>query len=317
MECLVGGGRSHVPPDGGAMLTLLRLPYYRSRHARIPAVHLVGSLCSRLRCAQFPRLFSRRRLRVVSFMRTCSRNSDSAEELSSAECFTIFDIPNVFGERIPNLAPITFSIVGYEFERGLTAFRESYRSSLFALERKSDDLKTALLDYQTALANGGEWIGEHDDDGFVVWDKEQTLKMDSEVVVNGAVELRKAYVVAVYHHWERSARKLTDYIGRDSAILETKAVEKGLAIGPDFQRVKTLANTLKHNSEARGLKLFEIWPEVFRLKFHPRDKTDWYTAITLSDRHMEAVFDAVTASGPKAMEHSTARLEALMAKFEV
>jgi hypothetical protein len=32
---------------------------------------------------------------------------------------------------------------------------------------------------------------------------------------------------------------------------------------------------------------------------------------------MEAVFDAVTASGPKAMEHSTARLEALMAKFEV
>jgi hypothetical protein len=73
-----------------------------------------------------------------------------------------------------------------------------------------------------------------------------------------------------------SARKLTDYSGRDSSILETKAVEKGLEIEPDFQRVKTLANTLKHNSEARGLKLFDIWPEVFRLKFHPRDKTDWY-----------------------------------------
>ena len=60
--------------------------------------------------------------------------------------------------------------------------------------------------YQQNLEQGGKWIGESDDDGLVIWDQSQILDYEIDVVTEAAQDLRKAFALALYHHWERSAR---------------------------------------------------------------------------------------------------------------
>ncbi len=205
------------------------------------------------------------------------------------------------------MVPINFNMVGYDFSRGVRILKEGYASAILALEQKADMLGTQLLEYREHLAHGGAPDEERDEEGFLLWDRERLLEMDIEVCSAGLGEVRKAFVMALYHHWERAVRKDTGYNKPYHDGLLKAAAAAQIPVQPDLEKVRHLVNTLKHNNEDRGLQLLEHWPEVFYSDFSHHANTDWYQSIELTDDHVHQTLSIIAASGPEAM-----RLEELL-----
>jgi hypothetical protein len=129
------------------------------------------------------------------------------------------------------------------------------------------------------------------------------------------MELRKAFAIAAYHHWERSVQlwivPTNEIAARDSFDARRKrhargyediskaASEIGYPADVELPRVAALANTLKHNSKAYGARLLKLWPDILPSQFqNSTNPTDWASAIQLSDEHLNEIFNIVSRSGP-------------------
>src|SRR3546814_2456369 len=77
-------------------------------------------------------------------------------------------------------------------------------------------------------------------------------------------DLRKAYAVAIYHHWERSALQWTNRKNEKHDDLARRVLAMGYPIDPHLHVVRDLANLLKHDNDRWGLKLHGSWPDVDR-----------------------------------------------------
>jgi hypothetical protein len=202
------------------------------------------------------------------------------------------------------MAPIPFSIPGYRFEKGLQVFKDSFDSAMAGVLRKNQSIQTELMEYKHSLENGGKWIGDRDDDGNFLWDRETLLEMDLEESAEAVVELRKAFMLAIYHYWERTIRMYCHTEDFGHPTLVARAKEHGIAIAQDLRRMHLLANVLKHNNSKWGNQLVQSWPDVFRTWFQPNDRTDWYTAVALTDSHVNDAFEAILNSGPRSKRNS-------------
>lgn len=198
------------------------------------------------------------------------------------------------------MVQFNFNLAGLSFQRGVSIMAKSFASAIVALRADIDNAKDEAFGYQQSLEQGGEWIGETDDDGVIIWDQTRVLEYEVEVVSEAAQELRKAFVLALYHHWERSARGWTkaDNWTHEQLVEGTK--KRGYPVDPRLAAVRDLVNTLKHNKDRWGRELLQSWPSVFPPGFVERTKvrTDWYEAVLLSDTHIREAFDVVAASGP-------------------
>lgn len=196
------------------------------------------------------------------------------------------------------MAPLPFSLSGYRFERGVQSLKETYYSALNGIHVKADSLRNELAAYRHSLAAGGEWIGERDDDGYVLWDREKLLDMDLEEAEIAFDEFRKSFALAIYHYWERCLRSYCGVPHGNHETIVKHAALNGIAIAPHLERLRHLANALKHNNRKWGDLLLVSWPELFLPTFQPSDRTDWYAVISLTDAHIEGALDAVLNSGP-------------------
>lgn len=163
-----------------------------------------------------------------------------------------------------------------------------------------ESVKTEATNYQEFIEHGGEWIGEQDEEGNLLWDQATVLDMHIEAREEALMDLRKAFVMALYHHWERAIQTATGGKPGNHKGLVKLANEKGISLHPRLASILALANTLKHNSDKYGTALCQSWSDVFGAHFRPRPegKTDWYAAIRLTDAHILEVSDIVAASGP-------------------
>ncbi len=197
------------------------------------------------------------------------------------------------------MAPIPFNILGYRFEKGLQVFKESFDSAMVGVLRKKEAIQAELMEYKHSLDNGGKWIGERDEDGYLLWDRETLLEMDLEESAEAVVELRKAFVLAIYHYWERTIRIYCHTTEPGHPNLIDRAKENGIMIGQHLERVHLLANVLKHNSSKWGNRLIRAWPDVFSTRFQSNDQTDWSAALAITDLHVNDAFEAILNSGPR------------------
>lgn len=194
----------------------------------------------------------------------------------------------------------TWNIEGYTFQQGVTVLKDAYQAAADALQEEWQRAKDEAVTYQDAVDSGQTlWIGERDEDGYVIWDQEMVHQMDIEAKIEGQNGLRKAFVLAAYHHWERGARTWTSDDVRDHKRLILAVKAKGIGISERLDAVRDLANVLKHDNDARGAELIASWPAVFPKSFQQSNtRTDWYDAVRLTDAHLCEVFDAIAASGP-------------------
>ncbi len=199
------------------------------------------------------------------------------------------------------MVKLPFDLQGYAFQGGLDVLRASFQCAARALAGVAEQTKNEAIGYQNAVDRGGEWIGEQDEDGNVLWDQASVLEMRVEAAEEALMVLRKAFVIALYHYWERSVRLWTDSADdANHCKLVSRALGKRLPIDPRLGAIQDLVNMLKHNNDRWGKKLLQSWSDVFRPGFQALPgKTNWYEATYLMERHVLEAFDIVAASGPR------------------
>lgn len=220
------------------------------------------------------------------------------------------------------MVAFNFNVYGHDFERGLMVLRDSLTAAMAALDKQRERISAEYDAYKAALDRGEPPVGERDEEsGAWVWEQSQFFDYDLELIEETKNALRKTHATAIYHHWERVIRSWTSAHGQETHDeLAAKAVEKGQRIADRLKVISYLNNALKHNSQRFGPLLMEAWPEVFPEGFADLVKRrreeaaqrqangigdgefwpDWFDAITLTDAHVDEVFVATRASGPRA-----------------
>lgn len=198
------------------------------------------------------------------------------------------------------MTAFSFNLQGYVFQQGVQVLLSAYETAADALTEalnRAHDDKAAYL--AEAAIDDTAWIGERDEEGHVIWDQEQVHDMEIEAKAEALEAVKKAFVISVYHHWERSARIWTGNDHRDHARL-VKSVERlGYPISPRLHALRDLANLLKHDNDKRGADLFKSWPAVLpSVHQNPERRTNWYEAVRLKNQDLTDVFNIVAASGP-------------------
>jgi hypothetical protein len=125
------------------------------------------------------------------------------------------------------MAKFPYNVCGYRFQDGVNTLRLSFQ---FAINALSADLARAITEssaYEDGIAQGGAEIGEWDDDGNKLSIQTNVLEMQVESVEEAAMALRKAFVIALYHHWERSVRLWTASANGKHDALTSAALAKG------------------------------------------------------------------------------------------
>lgn len=191
------------------------------------------------------------------------------------------------------MAKLNFDMRGYAFKAGLDVLREGYASASKALTADVERVKSEATAYEAS----DEFIGEHDDEGNLLWEQGQVLNMQQETAEEALMALRKAFVLVLYHHWERAIRAYTGSgKSADHEKLVRRARDNGFPVDGRLDVVRDLANALKHD---KGARLQESWPEVLTLGARSHQPRDWYEAIRLEDTHVVEVFEIIAQSGPK------------------
>src|SRR5579862_2366621 len=200
------------------------------------------------------------------------------------------------------MANIRFNLLGYRFQQGVELLRTSFDTSSEALNNAVIAAHNAEIADEAAVDAGGEWIGERDSDGQVIWDQHQVLGLRSEASRIAAGALGKAYAIAAYHHWERLVHLWADCDARAThERLAAATLARGYPVAARLGDVRNLVNALKHGSDRWGERLEANWPELVRQgRVHVGRRTDWYESIELTDSDVHAVLDAVSGSGPTA-----------------
>jgi hypothetical protein len=209
------------------------------------------------------------------------------------------------------MAKLDFNMQGYVFQEGVKTLRAGFETAVEALRSARTRAQQDLQAYEAAVAaDPTQWIGE-EEDGLVLWDQSQVLEMSIADAEEALLALRKAFVIAIYHHWERAALRWTHLTGRtEHKHLSAGTVAAGYPVNPTLEAVLHLVNTLKHDSAAKGERLLAAWPEVFPAGFTRTPRTNWYEAIQLTDAQVQEVCEIVASSGPTAEmvgERSAAR----------
>lgn len=198
---------------------------------------------------------------------------------------------------------LNFCPHGIFFESGLGMIQEGYAAAVSGITQDINRKKAAFYDYSRHVENGGLPTEERNDDGYLIWSQDDELKAAIEIAEDTLSALRKAYAIAIYHHWERSAHQWTAAKRENHDDLVVLVLKMGYPIDRHLALVRDLANLLKHANDHWGLKLLQSWPELFPVGFNPPINgswaMNWYDRVSLSDEHIKQIMATVRRSGPK------------------
>lgn len=193
------------------------------------------------------------------------------------------------------MAPFTFNFVSYAFESGLTVVERGYVAARDAINAEIDIIEANARAYEQHVAEGGERIGEWED-GHLLWEKSQLYEAEINDAREVLYEVRKTFIIALYHFWERSAAGWKGSEGSHAELAEF-CREHGYGPSPELDAVRYLVNFFKHGPNSRS-----DWLE--RLKrlspsFLPGLKTPGTAKIVgLSDSTFFHVAKVIKDSGP-------------------
>lgn len=173
----------------------------------------------------------------------------------------------------------------YRLEQIVSAYRAS-RSSF------ESDIKTISKDFEQNRESASEnpYADQYEDH-----------LIDLHTEAGEALRLvREAFALVLHHYWERSVMgwlKKSHYdFKKDAETLKSA----GYIVGSDLDRLRLVANTIKHNSE----KLYEKYPDMFDKSIERwlEDKIEptYHNFLQLSDEDMNAFVKALETSGPDA-----------------
>lgn len=193
------------------------------------------------------------------------------------------------------------SLVAYDYTSGIKLIRQGYCIARDALVGATNDAYRAISDMDEYRDNHGLDYPqiEFDPRDGSAFDERDFLVHDSLNAEIALTDLRKAYAIMFYHHWERSARDWATKSHGGYDKLKPAVEELGVVIDPFLDVLNILVNTLKHNSSNWGDKLRKEAPDLFANNtVFGSDYFDWYNSIKVDETSMLRIIDAVANSGP-------------------
>lgn len=184
---------------------------------------------------------------------------------------------------------------GYQFEHGLRMLEKGYKAARDSLNEEVERTNVALIAYEQALDNGGEWIGEYDEDGHLLWDQSKVYEAQISDVHSALFEVRKAFVIALYHFWEDSVANWMQRAGKqtDHDKLAAYCRSQGYGPSPDLEAVRCLSNHLKHGRNSKTDWLARL--KMANPSFLPQAQG---LVFGISEDTLFKVAAAILASGP-------------------
>lgn len=209
------------------------------------------------------------------------------------------------------MAWIGFHAIGHDLDRGLTILSDSLNTATDALTERRAQIVQDYADYEAGVSAGSvERIGEWDEDAGWIWEQSQFYEFDLTTVDETIASMRKAHVIALYHHWERVISRwalrqmLANGVTPDGNLthgdFKKAVVAGGYDVHPRLDAVRALNNCLKHNSDDFGPKLMKRWPELFPADYKGGKGSDWFEDITITEEQMTEIVEALRTSGPPA-----------------
>ena len=219
---------------------------------------------------------------------------------------------------------IKFNFEGFEYQAGLDSIERAAEAGLGVLQ--DDLLKSAkcLQQYRSE----GIFEGERDENGTIIYEVCDDFKFKMVIAVDSQNELRRAFVLAAYHFWERSVvrwryiRLTEDERKEDNGISgfgELKATAKRGDINypphPDLFAVCQIANLLKHESATARKNLEEHYPALWAdLQNVVHASFGRSEGIKISDPIMRKIFEIIRQSGPYVSPEKKPPIETIFPK---
>lgn len=211
---------------------------------------------------------------------------------------------------MPTKLPFVFSPRGYVYQSGLDCIRLAAKSGQNSLQEAISFKQEQLKQYEADSV----FVGERDEDGYVLWEQNDILNLDIERLQEALLELRRAFALTAYHYWETSvyqwfhqenpetqsinlgnyrnlAKTLKDLGNKDPSLQNIP--DKNLCI------VSHISNVIKHTSDNSKEYLSKNMPIelVGIIKNTPKIYGN-RPQVYLEEHHLNWIFDVIAHSGP-------------------
>lgn len=200
------------------------------------------------------------------------------------------------------MARLSFNVYGYDLDSAVKIIRGGLNAAERALKEDEDRVSSDMAENNRQIEAGKIRGGEATSDGELDYDPNEIYAYDFMTIESTQMEVRKSMMIALYHAWERVARRMTGKTGpRDNhAALEAAMAEQGITLTPELDHLRRLVNLVKHNSKEKLLQLWTVRPDLFYTGFDPERHfpDDWSDTVRLDDHQIAGFFAAVAASGP-------------------
>ncbi|GCD50897.1 MULTISPECIES: hypothetical protein [Acetobacter] len=211
---------------------------------------------------------------------------------------------------MPTKLPFVFSQRGYIYQSGLDCIRLAARSGQNSLQEAISSKEMELKTYE----EGGVFVGERDEDGDVLWEKNEILELDIERLQEALLELRRSFVLTAYHYWETSVYKWhhqenpkTKPVNLGNYEKLKRALEAFGQKDPALKNIPNdnlfivchLSNIIKHTSGNSEEYLSKNMP--VELSGTMKSDPEIYGGrpqIYLEEHHLKWIFDVIAKSGP-------------------
>lgn len=143
------------------------------------------------------------------------------------------------------------------------------------------------------------WVASYPDGE--IWSYEDEFAERREDAEDALSTLRQTFAMAVYHRWERMAKRWTPQSRPTHEQMVAAAKAQGLPLDePGLDVLRALTNTIKHDSAVYGGRLFSQKPDCFVSGFAPgAGQGVWVEHLAISDDHFEEFLVSARASAPR------------------
>lgn len=197
------------------------------------------------------------------------------------------------------------------FDHRIRQMRAAFHAACAPFFQELEEIKQEADDFQRRVDAGTAQWEEYDEEtgaGRHYGEEFGERRLEAEAAI---LLVRKAFVIVIYHLWERGARRWAPQARRkpNHADLVAALTEALIVIDKaGLEELRLLVNCLKHNSED-ARKLYVLRGNLFESDFDPDSihpatgkpftNIDWAEKVVLTDDNVEHYFRVVQNSGPK------------------
>jgi len=197
------------------------------------------------------------------------------------------------------------------FDDRIGRLRSAFRAACAPFSDELDEVQREADAHQRRVEEGTARWTDYDEETGIGRDYGEEFGERRQEAEEALLLVRKAFVIAIYHLWERGARRWAPQKKKKPNHSDLVAALTDAAIVIDkagLEELRLLVNCLKHNSDD-ARKLYGLRRDLFDDDFDPdaihpgTDKPfvniDWAEQVMLTNDNVESYLRVVQNSGPK------------------